>query len=101
MPMAMDTRPMKRSCPSESSVALRKVSRHNAGAANGIAPSRIRSSAKAAHSESKASPGRVQRRYLAGARGGVRPPPDLLKYWKNSPEGSSTITSLRPRNVAL
>lgn len=99
--MVMEMSPTKRSCPSDSSVTLRNVSRHSEGAQNGIAPSTINSNARAAHSESKAASAREVLRYFAGARGCVRPEPDLLKYWKNSPVGSSTMRSLRPRNVAL
>ena len=99
---------MKRICPSESSPMRRNVSRHNAGATNGRSPSTISTMASAAQSESTSAAGartgyggRAGRRYLAGARGAVpRPEPDWLKYLKNSPEGSSTIMSLR-RNEAL
>ena len=100
--MVMAMRPTKRSCPSDNSVTLRNVSLHSDGAQNGNTPSRIRSNARAVHSEST---GGLERgavpRYFAGARAGVRPPVDLLKYWKNSPLGSRTMRSLRPRNVDL
>ena len=99
MPSVIEMSPTKRSWPSESSVTLRNVSRQSPGAQNGRMPSRIRSNASAAHSES--TPFVAPRcGYFEGGRC-ERVPPDCLKYWKNSPLGSSTIRSLRPRNVDL
>src|SRR5438067_1024380 len=59
--MPTETMPMKRSCPSVSSVRWRNPSRHTRGAANGSSPSRISSSASAVHSESGTRSLRVQK----------------------------------------
>ena len=73
---------------------------------SGSMPSRTSTSASAAHSESTAIDRHRRRRPAASTsparalRRAARRP-TASKYWKNSPRGSSTITSLRPRNVAL
>jgi len=77
---------------------------HSRGATKGSRPSTIRSSANDAHSQSgNVAPVRGPRGQRPPVARGMpeAPPPDCLKYWKNSDAGSSTITSPRPRSEPL
>ena len=99
------TRPTKRICPSDSSIELAK--RLAPEARRDEAAARLRGSARSANAAQSESGTRDSPRAIASATspvprpGAPSPPPDCLKYWKNSELGSSTIMSLRPRNVAL
>ena len=96
----MAIKPMKRSCPSVSSVKRWNASRQTRGARNGKSPSRISSNANAIHSDSPTSASRFAIVYFAGGFD-PRPDPYCLKYWKNSELGSRISMSLLLRNVAL
>ena len=100
--------PEPRSRRARRSAAARRTARSPCETSHATAPAR-RTATRLRGSEAwpappTANPRAVPRdrcaRYFAGARG-ARPAPDCLKYWKNSPLGSSTMRSLRPRNVAL
>jgi len=97
-PIKSEMSPMKRSCPSVSSVSRRNAWRQVSGASSGNSPS---STSSSPHAARKLSATLFVLAYLAPARGAGLPAPDCLKYWKNSEFGSSTITSLLLRNVAL
>jgi len=85
MPPNIENSPMKRNCPSDISVILRKVSRHTEGAKKGKTPSITSINATAANRFDST----VGLDYLPGD----------FKYLKNSELGSSTITSLLFLNV--
>jgi len=84
-------RPMNRICPSLMRMARSKTLRHLAGLMKGSNPSTTSISANAPNSRSVNAGPESTRYFFAGAV--AAPGPPLRIDWKNSPLGSTTITS--------